>query len=64
MLRGYSVLDLIHTFSLCCGRNVPFEVVACRHGDVAECYAAPPSYANTVFSWQAELGLRRMCEDA
>ncbi len=61
--KGYSVLELINTFSLCCGRRIPFEVVERRQGDVAECYAAP-SYANAVFSWRAELGLRRMCEDA
>ncbi len=37
--KGYSVLELINTFSLCCGRRIPFEVVARRQGDVAECYA-------------------------
>jgi UDP-glucose 4-epimerase len=60
--RGYSVLELIYAFRKCSDRKIPFEVVARRKGDVAQCYA-DSSYANQWLSWQAKLDMDRMCED-
>ena len=37
--NGYSVLDLVDTFTSVSGRAIPYEVVGRRPGDVAVCYA-------------------------
>jgi len=61
--RGYSVLEVVKTFEQASGKAVPYEIVARRPGDVAQCYA-DPAYAQEVLDWKAELGIDRMCEDA
>lgn len=61
--RGYSVLEMVKAFEKASGKSVPYEVVARRPGDVAQCYA-DPSYAFDMLDWKAELGIERMCEDA
>ena len=61
--NGYSVLEMVHAFEEASGRKVPYEIVARRPGDVAECYA-DPSRALELLGWKAERGLREMCEDA
>jgi UDP-glucose 4-epimerase len=60
--RGYSVLDLVHAFEKASGRPVPYEIVARRPGDIAECYANPAK-ATELLAWQAEYDLERMCTD-
>ncbi|MDP5070958.1 MAG: UDP-glucose 4-epimerase GalE [Congregibacter sp.] len=60
---GYSVLELLRAFETASGRTVPYEIVARRPGDVAECYA-DPSYALAQLGWKARFGVERMCEDA
>jgi UDP-glucose 4-epimerase len=60
---GYSVLDMVNAFEKASGKSVPYEIVARRPGDVAQCYA-DPNYAFEVLGWKAELGIDRMCEDA
>lgn len=60
---GYSVLELVSAFEAASGRKVPFEIVARRPGDVAECYA-DPSRAKRLLEWEARFDLQRMCEDA
>ena len=60
--RGYSVMEIIEAFSKAAGRDIPFEVVGRRPGDIAESYA-DPSKANRELNWRAELGIERMCED-
>ncbi|AHF01126.1 UDP-glucose 4-epimerase [Thiomicrospira aerophila AL3] len=61
--RGYSVLEMVSAFERVSGKAVPYEIVARRPGDVAQCYA-DPSYAFEVLGWKAEFGIERMCEDA
>ena len=61
--RGYSVLEMVRAFEQASGKSVPYDIVARRPGDVAQCYA-DPSYAFEVLGWKAELGIERMCEDA
>ncbi|WP_439107759.1 UDP-glucose 4-epimerase GalE [Congregibacter sp.] len=60
---GYSVLELVRAFEAASGREVPFEIVARRPGDVAQCYA-DPSFAREQLGWTARFGVQRMCEDA
>ncbi len=60
--KGYSVLEMVRNFAEVSGREVPFQVVGRRSGDIAECYA-DPAKALRELGWQAEYGLREMCED-
>ena len=60
--RGYSVLDMIRAFSRTSGRDVPYDIVARRPGDVAACYAEP-SLASEVLGWRASRGIDAMCRD-
>lgn len=60
--RGYSVLEVVKAFEQACGRAVPFEIVARRPGDIAECYANPAT-AQSLIGWEAQYGIERMCAD-
>ncbi|AWP22886.1 UDP-glucose 4-epimerase GalE [Acidiferrobacter sp. SPIII_3] len=61
--RGYSVLEMVEAFGRACGRPIPYEVVARRPGDVAQCYA-DPSAAHELLQWRATCDLDAMCRDA
>ena len=61
--RGYSVLDLVDTFTNVSGKVIPYEVVARRPGDVAICYADAAKSAN-ILGWRAEKNLTDMCTDS
>lgn len=61
--RGVSVLELLRSFEKASGRDVPYEIVARRPGDVAEVYA-DPALANRSLGWHAELDVDAMCRDA
>ncbi|MEC5397839.1 GDP-mannose 4,6-dehydratase, partial [Uliginosibacterium sp. H1] len=61
--RGYSVLEVVKAFEAASGRPVPYELVARRPGDVAQCYAEP-ALAEQELGWRASLGLDAMCRDA
>lgn len=45
------------------GKNLKYEIVARRPGDVAECYANC-SKANSVLGWKAEFGIDEMCKSS
>jgi len=60
--RGYSVLEMVHAFEKASGRKVPYEQVARRPGDVAECYA-DPALARQLLGWQARRAVDEMCAD-
>jgi UDP-glucose 4-epimerase len=60
--RGYSVLEMIAAFSKASGRDVPYQIVERRSGDVATCYA-DPAHASKVLGWQAARGIEAMCQD-
>ena len=61
--KGYSVLDLVHTFENVNGVHINFKIVGRRAGDVAECYA-DPSKAYNELGWKAVLGIDDMCRDS
>lgn len=61
--RGYSVLEMVRAFEQASGRQVPYDIVARRAGDIAECWA-DPARALAVLGWRAERDLQAMCEDA
>ena len=60
---GYSVLEMIHTFEAVNHVKVPYEITACRPGDVAECYAGTRKAAE-VLKWRVTRGIEQMCRDA
>lgn len=60
---GYSVLELVHAFELATGRDIPYDIVDRRTGDVAICYANPAK-AEKLLGWKAEKTLQQMCEDS
>jgi UDP-glucose 4-epimerase len=59
---GYSVLDMVKAFEKASGRDIPYEIVKRRNGDIAACYA-DPTYAKESLNWEAKRGLDEMCED-
>lgn len=60
---GVSVLEIIKAFSDASGRDIPYEVVARRPGDIATCYA-DCAKAKTELGWQTEKSLLDACTDA
>ncbi len=60
--RGYSVLDVVGAWSAAVGRDIPYEIVGRRPGDIATCYA-DPTRARDLFGWTAEHGIAAMCRD-
>ena len=61
--RPVSVLDMVRAFEQASGRPVPYQVVARRPGDVAQCWA-DPALAQRLLGWHAQHGIERMCQDA
>lgn len=61
--RGFSVLEIIKTFSKVCGHSIPYQVTDRRLGDADECYA-DPNLANNLLGWHAERDLNQICKDA
>ncbi len=61
--KGYSVLEIVDKFEKASGRNIPYEVIGRRPGDIATCYA-DPSKASMEIGWSATRGIAEMCADA
>ena len=60
--KGYSVLDMVKAFEKASGKDVPYQIVDRRQGDIATCYA-DPSYAVEKLNWEACYGIDEMCKD-
>ncbi len=60
---GYSVLDMVQTFSQVNGVQIPYVIAPRRPGDIAVCYA-DPAKSQQVLGWKAERSLAQMCRDA
>jgi len=60
---GTSVLELLRAYEAASGRNVPYEVVARRPGDIAACWA-DPARALALLGWRTTRELARMCADS
>jgi UDP-glucose 4-epimerase len=61
--RGYSVLEVVQAYARASGRDIPYQIVPRRPGDVAACYA-DPALARSLLGWQARHDLARMCADS
>ena len=60
---GYSVLDMVNTFSRVNNVAVPYVIAPRRPGDIATCYAAPGKSAQGL-GWTAQYTLEDMCRDS
>jgi UDP-glucose 4-epimerase len=60
--RGNSVLEMVRAFEQASGRNIPYQIVDRRPGDIAKCYA-DPSRASSELGWTAERDIAQMCAD-
>jgi len=60
--NGYSVLEIVNAFSDVAEKEIAYEVVDRRPGDIAACYA-DPSLATKELSWTAKRGIEEMCAD-
>ena len=60
---GYSVLEVIQAFEKASGKEIPYQLVERRPGDVASCYA-DPAYAKQQLGWEATRGLEQMTSDS
>lgn len=60
---GYSVLDVVKTFSEKSGAEVAYDIMPRRAGDVAINYA-DPTLAKNLLGWKAKKDLAQMCMDA
>ncbi|MGH3457707.1 UDP-glucose 4-epimerase GalE [Aeromicrobium sp.] len=60
---GTSVFEMLHAFERACGREIPFEIVERRSGDVAAAWA-DPSRARAELGWEVQRSLDEMCADA
>lgn len=60
---GYSVLDIVKNFEEATGVKIPYVIKERRAGDIAACYA-DASLAKKELGWEAQYGVREMCEDS
>ncbi|HHW35986.1 MAG TPA: UDP-glucose 4-epimerase GalE [Bacillales bacterium] len=61
--KGTSVLELVKAFEEANDMEIPYEIVARRPGDIAECYA-DASKAKRELDWTAKRDMIAMCRDA
>lgn len=61
--KGYSVLEMVKAFSKVTKRDIPYNIVHRRPGDVAMCFA-DPAKAKLELGWTATKGLEEMCRDS
>jgi UDP-glucose 4-epimerase len=60
--QGYSVLDVVKAASKAVGRELPYEIVDRRAGDIAAVWSNP-TYAREVLGWEATRGIEEMVAD-
>ena len=60
--RGSTVFEMIKAFGKACGKDLPYQVVGRRDGDVLD-LTANPSLANKELGWKAQRTLEDACED-
>lgn len=60
--HGSSVLEVLNAFERAAEREIPYEIVDRRPGDLAE-YYADPTRAREEIGWKAERGIEEMVKD-
>ncbi|MEG0168881.1 UDP-glucose 4-epimerase GalE [Anaerorhabdus sp.] len=59
---GYSVLQVKDAFAKASGKEIPYQIMDRRPGDIATCYADTEK-AKNVLGWTAQYGIDEMCQD-
>ena len=57
---GFSVMDMLQTYSWACGRDLPYVIAPRRDGDLAA-YWADPARAQAILGFTATRGLEDIC---
>lgn len=60
---GTSVLELIAAFSRAAGKEIPYQIISRRPGDIASCYATAAK-ANSEIGWTAKKSIEEACADS
>lgn len=60
--NGYSVLQVKDAFAKACGKEIPYQIMDRRPGDIATCYA-DTAKAKELLGWEAQYDINDMCED-
>ncbi|REL26154.1 UDP-glucose 4-epimerase GalE [Thalassotalea euphylliae] len=60
--NGTSVLEIVETFKAASGKDIPYQIVPRRAGDIATVFAEA-SKAKELLNWQTELDLSAMIAD-
>lgn len=60
--QGYSVLEMVKALEKASQKEIAYQIVERRAGDIATCYA-DPSFAELEIGWKAERGLKEMAND-
>lgn len=60
---GVSVLELLNTFSKVSAKDIPYEIVQRRPGDIDSCYASAEK-AKKDLKWKAKKSLEDACRDS
>ncbi|HET8706718.1 MAG TPA: GDP-mannose 4,6-dehydratase, partial [Pseudomonadales bacterium] len=61
--NGSSVLEVVRAFEKASGKQIAYEVVNRRDGDIAACWA-DPAMAEKLLGWKAVRDIDDMCQDA
>jgi UDP-glucose 4-epimerase len=60
--QGSTVLEVVAAFERACGREIPYQILPRRAGDITAAYA-DPTKAERELNWKAERTLDDMCRD-
>ncbi|MBP3891066.1 MAG: UDP-glucose 4-epimerase GalE [Solobacterium sp.] len=61
--NGYSVLQVLHAYENACGKELPYQIMDRRPGDIATCYA-DTTKAKELLGWEAQYNIEDMCNDS
>ena len=61
--QGYSVIEVLTKFSAISNKDIPYQIVGRRPGDVAACFAKVDKAAS-LLGWASKRALNDMCESA
>lgn len=61
--KGSSVLEVLKAYEKACGKELKYNIVARRAGDIAWSYAKT-DLAKKLLGWEAKLDIEKMCQDS
>lgn len=61
--KGSSVLEVLHAYEKACGKELKYNIVPRRAGDIATSYAET-DLAKDLLDWEAKLDIETMCRDS